>query len=243
MKAFCRTVLATASALVCGCGGNNNQAPCDPCEQADAATVNGAATQALNPDGLAYPSPAGGYGHAARTGAVAGSVIQNFKFSGYVNANMAMGLQTIALSDYYDPCVKRYKLLHLSVAGVWCTPCNEETDAIVADKAGLDADGVIVLQALSDGPTEGLGATVGDLQMWIKTHGSNFTEMLDPNLTNFGTFFTASEIPWNADVDPRTMEILDEGTGWNGSGEYSTELAVPLAQVKDPAKYPVPTCN
>jgi hypothetical protein len=242
MSAFWRVTLAATTMIASGCGGSNNQGPaCDPCDQGGSGSATTTSNQDVNPDGIAYPTPANGYGHVARVGATPGSVIQNFKFSGYVDADIANGVQTIALADYYDPCVKRYKLLHISVAGVWCVPCNEETDAIVADKATLDADGVVLIQALSDGPVEGTGATLTDLQMWIKSHDSNFTEMLDPNLANLGGFFDASEIPWNADVDPRTMEILDEGTGF--SGDLNADLVTPLAQVNAAAKYPVPTCN
>jgi len=168
----------------------------------------------VNPDGVAYPTPAGGYGDSARKGKTPGSIIQNFKFFGYPNADESKGLQTIALADYYDPCRKRFKLLHLSVAAVWCEPCNEETVALVAAKASLDAEQVVIVQALSDGPTKNVPATTADLKYWISENMSNFTEMLDPNLANLGTFFNAAAVPWNADIDPRTMEILDDGTGY-----------------------------
>jgi hypothetical protein len=198
------------------------------------AGVRGANT---NPDGVPYPTPAGGYGHAARRGKTPGSVIQNFKFLGYPNANPAGGLQTIALADYYDPCNKRLKVLHLSVAAVWCTPCNEETVALVASKAKLDSEQVVLIQALSDGPTMNVGATQSDLNYWIKQNQSNFTEMLDPNLANLGTFFDAAAVPWNADIDPRTMEILDDGTGW--AGTVDMELAPGIAAAGGPPGYPV----
>ena len=107
--------------------------------------------------------------------------------------------------------------MHLSVAAVWCEPCNEETVAFVAAKAMLDQEQVVLVQALSDGPTKNVPATTGDLQFWISENKSNFTEMLDPNLTNLGTFFDAAAVPWNADIDPRTMEILDDGTGYAGT--------------------------
>src|SRR5579859_2754363 len=127
---------------------------CNPCDDGGSGG-NGIASPTsghnVNPDGVAYPTPAGGYGHNARSGTTAGSVIDNFKFLGYVDpTNTASGLQTISLADYYDPCQKRYKLLHLTVAAVWCTPCNMETDAIVGAKSMLDSEKIIVLQALDD---------------------------------------------------------------------------------------------
>jgi len=190
-----------------------------------------------NPDGVAYPSPAGGYGHSARRGKTPGSVIENFKFLGYPNANPAGGLQTIALGDYYDPCNKRLKLLHLSVAAVWCTPCNQETQALVAAKTTLDSEYVVLIQALSDGPTMNVGATQSDLNYWVQENRSNFTEMLDPNLVKLGTFFDAAAVPWNADIDPRTMEIVVDGTGW--AGTVDAELAPGLSAVGGAPGYPV----
>jgi hypothetical protein len=191
---------------------------------------------ATNPDGIPYPSPP--YGHRARYGTTPGNIIQNFKFLGYPNpADQSQGLQVISLADYYDPCHKRYSLLRISVAGVWCVPCNEETDAIVADQAVLTAGKVVIIQALDDGPTMGVGATPTDLTGWITKHKSNFTEMLDPGLANLGTFFVASAIPWNGDIDPRTMEILQSATGW--SGDLNSDLQLPIADAMAMPAYPV----
>jgi hypothetical protein len=197
----------------------------------------------VNPDGFAYPNPAGGYGHNARVGGTPGSVIQNFKFYGYPNGDMSQGLQTISLADYYDPCSKRYALLRISVAAVWCVPCNEETAALVADEATLAKERVVVIQALGDGPTMGTGATTMDLTTWVTKYKPTFTEMLDPNLVNLGSFFDASAIPWNCDIDPRTMEILQAATGW--SGDLNSDLAGPLSDAA-PTKpdYPITvSCN
>jgi hypothetical protein len=185
---------------------------------ANTASDGGQATLAghdMNPEGVAYPSPAPGssYGRTRRSGSTAGSVIKNFKFHGYPNGDASQGLQTIALADYYDPCNKRYKLLHLTVAAAWCAPCNQETDAIVAAKPQLDSDHIAVLQALDDGPMEGVGATQGDLDHWTTLHKTNFTEMLDPALANLSGFFNPAAVPWNCDIDPRTMEILNDSTG------------------------------
>ncbi|HEV3193732.1 MAG TPA: hypothetical protein VGY54_24670 [Polyangiaceae bacterium] len=194
-----------------------------------------------NLDGVAYPAPAAGYGRAARVGFTAGNVIQNFKFLGYPNADTSGGLQTVALADYYDPCAKRYAVIHLSVAGVWCVPCNQETDALVAAKPQLDAQRVVVIQALSDGDVLGKPAIPADLDFWTSKHKTTFTEMLDPNLHNLGGFFAASAIPWNCDIDPRTMEILDEGSGW--SGDLNADLQPAITAVMSPPRYPLPvTC-
>jgi len=64
--------------------------------------------------------------------------------------------------------------------------------------------------------------------------------MLDPGLTNpdLGGFFQASAIPWNCDLDPRTMEIIDESTGW--AGDVDTELEPGLTSLPVVPGYPIP---
>jgi hypothetical protein len=232
------TALLLPALIACSSGGSGGGGSPQANDTADGGGTAVVATgDNTNPDGVAYPSPPGGYGHMARKGATPGSIIQNFKFLGYPDSNEANGLQTIALADYYDPCNKRLKLLHLSVAAVWCVPCQDETQAMVASASQLASEGVVVIQALSDGPTKNVGATVNDLNYWVKTNMTTFTEMLDPNLTNLGTFFDAAAVPWNADIDPRTMEILDAATGW--AGTVAQELAPGIAAAKLPPDYPV----
>jgi hypothetical protein len=218
--------LASLSAAI-GCSSQSTMS--SPTSTSDAAP-------ALNPDGVPYPSS--NIGHNPRKGGTPGNVIQNFTFRGYPNADRSKGLQSISLAEYYDPCGKRIKMLHLTVAGGWCVPCGEETDALVAAKAQLASERVTVLQALGDGPTEGVTATQTDLDNWIAKHGSNFTEMLDPNLTNLGAFFNAASVPWNCDIDPRTMEIIRDGTGW--PGDLNSDLQPSLAAIPATPSYPIP---
>jgi hypothetical protein len=227
-------LLAMASGPACSSGSTPVPASSD-----DGGTGN-----ELNPDGVPYPAaPSGGYGHTARSGSTPGSVIQNFKFQGYVNGDDSTPqMTTISLADYYDPCNKRLKILHLSVAAVWCVPCGDETDAVVADIASssstLNANKVVFLQALDEGPTAGVPATQSDLQFWIMKHSSNFTEMLDPGLMNLGGFFPAAAVPWNADIDVRTMEMLESSEGWGG--DLSMEVAPALAALPKTPSYPIP---
>lgn len=233
MRVFWLVALSASTLVACSSGSTVGTT------MPPAAVITGSN---VNPDGFAYPSPAGGYGHNARVGQTPGSIMQNFKFYGYRNGDMSQGLQTISLADYYDPCSKRYALLRISVAAVWCVPCNEETAALVADQATLASERVVVIQALGDGPTMGTGATRGDLTTWVTKYKPTFTEMLDPNLMNLGSFFDASEIPWNCDIDPRTMEILQAATGW--SGDLNSDLALPRAEAGATPGYPVSaTCN
>ena len=232
---------AAVASSSCGSSGSD-AAPgmaCDPCVDGSAGNQQASNT---NPDGVAYPEPAGGYGRTARSGNTPGSVIQNFKFLGYPNADRSQGLQPIAFADYYDPCNKRYTLIHLTVASVWCEPCNQETTALVAAQQDLTSKRTVVLQALNDGPTQGVPASTIDLDYWLTNHRATFTEMLDPGLKNLSGFFTAAAVPWNCDIDPRTMEIVDASVGW--AGDVDTELQSGLAAVQGMPSYPVPVqCN
>ncbi len=228
--------LAIASAAACSGGGDIVPGGTG----GDAAATSPDSGTGLNPDGVPYPSLAAGYGHTARSGDTPGSVIADFSFHGRLAGSTE--LTTISLSRYYDPCNKRYKILHLSVAAVWCEPCSEETIAVVADLSSsdsvLDKDKIVFIQALDDGPTEGVPATVSDLDYWITQNHSNFTEMLDPGLKNLGGFFDAAAIPWNSDIDVRTMEILDSNEGW--AGDVATEVAGGLAALPATPSYPIP---
>ena len=208
-----------------------------PAGGVDAGSGNG-----VNPDGVAYPNPSGGYGHTPRSGSTPGSVIQNFKFNGRLAGSSKV--TTISLADYYDPCNKRHKILHLAVAAVWCQPCDQETTAIVADLSSsssvLKASEIVFIQALDDGPTAGTPATLSDLNYWIQSHSSNFTEMLDPGLQNLGGFFNAAAVPWNTDIDVRTMEMLTSGEGW-GYKDVKSAIAGGLAALPSTPSYPVPS--
>jgi hypothetical protein len=262
-RRFLMTIYRTArlAALsfsgIVGCGGGaNGNGPSAASSGPPAVVADGGAmptaAAATNPDGVPYPTPPNGYGTSPRSGSTPGSIMQNFKFLGYRNGDASKGLQTISMADYYDPCGTQYALIHLAVAAVWCEPCNEETAAMVQAEAQLTAQRIVVLQALDEGPAVGTGATQSDLDGWIRKYSPTFTEMLDPELQTLGGFLSTSGVPWNCDIDPRTMEIIDDGTGW--TGDVPTELQPALSglqvdangKVGSPPSYPIPAaaaCN
>jgi hypothetical protein len=175
-------------------------------------------------DGGAVAYPIATYGTAQRgldgngkPNTQAGSVIKNFKFLGYPNADSSHGLQTVSLSDYYDPTASKHKVLHIIAAAEWCNPCNIETSALLTDLAApatdFEAEGAVYLQTLIEGETMNLGATQADLDDWIGKEHPTFTEVLDPEAAQLGVFFTATAVPFNADIDVRSMEVLQAGTG------------------------------
>ena len=164
-----------------------------------------------NPDGVPYPQE--NIGTLPRKLDVPGNRIRNFKFLGYPNANVASGLKPVSLAQFYDPTGSRYQVIHIQASGVWCTVCQAETEVVVPLKSELDAKKIVWLVSLAEGPTPGTASKQKDLDGWIGKFGSPFTHWLDPNNANLGPFYDRSALPWNANIDARTMEILTSGTG------------------------------
>jgi len=206
------------------------------------------------------PYPTSNLGTMARggTGSAAppGDVIQNFMFQGYANPHQgsptveAEAPVTIGLADFYDPHNRKYELLHLSVVASWCGPANLEAVALVGAAATLAEKGVVILQALDEGPTMGVGATLGDLKSWMKpdpggvvdgfTVGPrgpvSFNMVLDPEVATLGVFFSVDVLPWAADIDVRTMEILDQGVGYDPNTVATIEGWLKWVETNPPSK-------
>jgi hypothetical protein len=171
----------------------------------------------VNPDGKAYPTDSIGW--TPRSGKTPGNRIQNFKFLGYPNGDVSQGLKPISLAEYYDPTGARYSIIHIQAAGVWCSACQAETKAVVPIKDQLAAKKAVWLVSLAEGATPGTPSTQTNLNNWIKQFGSPYTHWLDPANKNLGPFYDRSALPWNANIDARTMEILTSGTGGITTGD------------------------
>ena len=165
----------------------------------------------VNPDGEPYPTD--NIGTIERKGSKPGNRIANFKFLGYPNADKSGGLQPISLAQYYDPTGTRYKVIHIQASGVWCTACQAETEVVVPMKAEIEAKKAVWLVSLAEGPTPGTPSKQKDLDGWIAKFKSPYTHWLDPANENLGPFYDRTALPWNANIDATTMEILTAGTG------------------------------
>ena len=173
----------------------------------------GAASAApdVNPDGIPYPSD--NIGTVERKGTRPGNRIANFKFLGYPDADKSQGLQPISLAQYFDPSGTRYRIIHIQASGVWCTACQAETRTVVPMKAELEKKKAVWLVSLAEGPSPGSPSRQKDLDGWIAEFKSPYTHWLDPGNANLGPFYDRTALPWNANIDTRTMEILTAGTG------------------------------
>jgi hypothetical protein len=193
--------------------------------------------------GVCYPTTE--IGTSVHTGSVSGSRINNFAFTGFETNTDSSGTpintgtattKTIHLGDFFDPQQKGVpgiiggvpiKIIHLTVAALWCGPCNDETDFVAgANYTGTNTSGaswakelaplgVVFVQAIDDGQTVGTGATLTDLNTWIGRHNNDFTTMVDPGNANLGVFFDAAAIPFNMNIDARSMEILSADVGFD----------------------------
>jgi hypothetical protein len=169
----------------------------------------------VNPYGVSYPVD--NIGFKARDNpqaTIPGDKIKNFKFVGYLNSDKSQGLTTISLADFFDPEMRQWKVIHVSVAGVWCYWCKEETKALEAPQSDgkalvndLVAKKVVYLTALSEDINH-QPAKQSDLDYWLAEQKTTYTQLLDPGNRNLGPFFTSAGIPWNGNIDARTMEIL-----------------------------------
>lgn len=193
---------------VVACSSSNSTEQDKGLEGAGVAAAQGAPD--TNPEGIPYPKD--GIGTSARKGDTPGSRIANFKFMGYKDGDIT-NLQPLSLAMFLDPSAKKYKVLHIQASGVWCVYCRGETEIVVPMKAELEAKGAVWVVSLAEGPTAGTGSTQKDLDGWITEFKSPYTHFLDPNNANLGPFYDRSALPWNANIDARTMEILSAGTG------------------------------
>jgi len=164
-----------------------------------------------NPDGVAYPSD--NIGTNPRQGDRAGNKMTNYKFLGYPGGDMSQGLQPISMASLFDPTGNKYKLIHIQASGTWCVYCQEETKVVTPLRQKLAERKVVWIISLAEGPTPGTAATTKDLDRWVAQFKAPYTHLLDSGNKNFGPFYDAAALPWNANIDARSMEILSSSVG------------------------------
>jgi hypothetical protein len=192
-----------------------------------------------NPYGAACPTQH--LGHKPRASLAAsqpGDVIPNLVFQGYVGGDSSKGLQTVKLCDYFDPQTLKYKVLHLSVGALWCGPCNAESETVVQIVPKWAAQKLTFMEAIDEGASPNKPSTLADLDLWVEHHQSNYTTVLDPGPTELAGFFDKTVLPWNADIDARSMEILQASSGFTGQSELEGTMQAALDWVNaNPPSY------
>lgn len=225
---FAPLALAVVASAGAGCSSST---PATSGEEQDRGIEGPGAAAAApdkNPDGVDYPTQ--NLGTAARSGDRPGNVIANYKFMAYKDGNVANGLEPVSMAAYFDPSGARYKLIHIAASGAWCKPCRDEAQIVAPLRAKLEERKVVWLISLAEGPTPGTASTQKDLDLWISQLKAPYTHFLDSGNYNLGPFYDAAALPWNTDIDARTMEILTSRVGVNPTesailGEIDKALA------------------
>ena len=182
----------------------------------------------------AFPEGTGQQAHGAKAypagpyGVGKGSIIANYKFVGYANAQkINNALQAIELADLYNPTgdavyeegsvmevgAKKPKVLLIDVSSVWCGPCNYEADVTLpALYEEYKPRGGEFLLNLADGVTPGKSATTKSLYNWTTKYKVDYPATIDPTY-KLSALFDQDAFPSNMIIDLKTMEIVDVVAG------------------------------
>lgn len=164
-----------------------------------------------NPEGVPYPKD--NLGTNPRSGTTPGNKLLNYKFLGYPDGDTSGGLKPVSMASFFDPSGTKFKLIHVQASGTWCVYCQEETKVVTPLRQKLADRKVVWVVSLAEGATPGTPATAKDLDKWMAQFKAPYTHLLDPGNKNFGPFYDAAALPWNANIDARSMEILSSGVG------------------------------
>ena len=158
-----------------------------------------------------------------------GSVIENFKFVGYPDRHdhPELPLQILQMAEFYNPTgdgvfepgsafpvgEAKPKALLISVASVWCQPCNYEADVILPPLhlQYRPMGGQFMVQ-LADSANPGEPATLKNLDNWTSKYDVNYPAAIDPSY-KLGALFEAEAFPQNFIIDTRTMRIAEAMAG------------------------------
>jgi hypothetical protein len=161
--------------------------------------------------------PAGPYGIDMN------SIIENYKFVGYANAQVSIdALQPIELGEFYNPTgdgtfgpgsvfgegAPKPKGLVINVGSVWCPPCNQEAATVLpGEYAHYKPLGGEILFQLADGPTPGTPAKLLHLSSWVTKYKVNYPAVLDPSY-RLNELFAENAYPANLMIRTSDMRIV-----------------------------------
>ena len=181
-----------------------------------------------------------------------GDRIANFRFMGFrspgtYTTDAVTTPEALSLSDFYDPEGELgIKVLHIMVNVRWCGPSNEEADFVAgANYTGQNTGGasfaselaplgVRFLEVLVDGLMLGQPATLDDLRAWVTEHRIDYAAGVDGNYGELGPFFPQAAIPFNLEIDARSMEILATSMGFDSEMDASLKKWVAWVDAHPP---------
>jgi hypothetical protein len=189
-----------------------------------------------NPDGLPYPTDH--IGSQAHSRARPGDRIANLSFRAYRNG-VASGLQSVSLSEYFDPQSKRNKVLEIQVAATWCEVCDATLLRTLAVTDPLRTEGAAFLEVVVSGETAGKGPSLTELDEWVNRHQATaFPIAIDVEGRRVGALGVSTvTIPYDIMIDTRTMEILESSVGEPIDIASYVRQALTFVETNPPAKY------
>jgi len=190
-----------ALAVLAGCSKSSSG---DEASLADAGVDAQAGSDATTtPEaGAEYPPPP--------YGLTVGSTFPRLLLDGYAPSRTPF--RTIDMAEYYDPTgVRGVTAIYLSVAAVWCGPCQKEAE-LLAGPAGLyekkyRALGASFLSVFTE-DRDYQPATRSTLDAWIAKYSVTYdTAVLKAGVSSKTILPDGTGIPLNFTIDPRDMKI------------------------------------
>jgi hypothetical protein len=167
--------------------------------------------------GSVAPYPYGPFGNGV------GSVIPNFKFTGYPRANLdKTTMQEIQLADFYNPTgndvyppgspygagTPKPKALILDHCAIWCGPCNQEASTVIpAKRQEFASKGGEWFEMLAEGPQHNVPASQQDLTNWVTKYRVEYPSAIDSK-GYLNAIVPQDVYPGNVMVRTRDMRII-----------------------------------
>jgi len=167
-----------------------------------------------------------------------GRVIANYEFEGYVDpANRGVGdevRETLSVCDFYNPTgdgvfdedsplagEPKPKALMINVSAVWCQPCKLEASEILPEEYEIyGPQGLELLMVLADSDSQGVAATVDDLESWVNAFTVHYIGTVDEG-RSFTNQFNSGQFPSNLLVDTTTLTVVRSISGLPGDAFFS----------------------
>lgn len=105
---------------------------------------------------------------------------------------------------FYDDanCPADYELTVVSIAALWCVPCQEESRQLTERISNVyGSRGVRLVQIIVDGPTRNSPFSPAQCQGWVDAYGLVNPELMDPGGAVTGAFFPDGSLPSTLIID------------------------------------------
>ena len=154
-----------------------------------------------------WPDPTKKKGCVTLTSSMdAGDIMDDFAMVGIIDSDK-------------NGSLTNHKIILFVLSAGWCGPCKTETKLFKSWMKTYGSQGLIIVQALTDGLTKSTTPTPAFLKTWISTYEAMGAIGLDPKrLTS--QYNTKGTIPMNMMLDAKTRKVLVK---WNGGGTTKTE--------------------